>query len=92
MDAKNIKDLDYKHDEMATTKIYKKADTRATTAFDGGNLLGFQATADQGEEFEAKGKRGGRGRDNRDQAPRQGNRGGRRGGKIIVDDNEFPTL
>jgi len=90
---KRLKDENYKHDEKATTKIYKKADTQATRGGAGADLLGFQATVDQGDEFQNK--RGGRGRGGRDNAPRDRQDGGqrrRRGGKIVVDDNEFPTL
>lgn len=62
----------------------------------GAELLGFSAGADQGEEFESRGgaSRGGRG-GRREERPRQENKprqGGRKGGKIVVDDNEFPTL
>jgi len=91
-EMKNVKDLDYKHDEMATTKIYKKADTNATKLSAGANLLGFQGQVDAGDEFEARGgKRGGRG----GQGPRpdrqqDGNRR-RKGGKVVTDD-DFPTL
>jgi len=94
MDAKNIKDLDYKHEEKATTKIYKKSETTATKAGIGADLMGFQATVDAGDEFESKGKRGGRGgRFDGQRQDRPQTQGGRRkGGKIVVDDNEFPTL
>ena len=93
MDAKNIKELDYKHDEMATTKIYNKIDTIPTRANANSNLLGFQAGRDDGDDFEARGgKRGPR----RDEKPREtrapAQRGGRKGGKLVVDDKEFPTL
>jgi len=89
-EMKNVKDLDYKHDEMATTKIYKKADTVTTSKFTGGELLGFQGQVDAGDEFESRGKRGGRG----GQGPRPDRQEGgqrRRKGKIVNDD-DFPTL
>lgn len=41
MDAKNIKDLDYKHDEKYTTKVYSKLDTVPVTSNANGILLGF---------------------------------------------------
>jgi len=90
LDAKNIKDEKYDHSEQERTKIYKKADTQASRAGDGAELLGFQAGVDMGDEYEAKGKRAGRDRPAQ-QDNRQQRKGGRRG-KIIVDDNEFPTL
>jgi len=92
MEMKNLKDEEYNHDEKYTTKIYKKSETKATRANQGADLLGFQATVDQGDEFNAKGKRGGRG--GRDQRPerQEGGARRRRGGKIVVDDNDFPTL
>lgn len=93
LDAKNIKDLDYKHDEMATTKLVKVVDTIAMKPNQGSNLLGFSAGAD--EEVEVRGSRGGRGgrgdRPVRQERP-QTQRGGRKGGKIVVDDNDFPAL
>ena len=59
------------------------------------NLFGFQAGGD--DDFESRGNRGGRGggRGGRDQGPReQGRGGGRRGrgGKLAVNDDDFPTL
>lgn len=93
MEMKNLKDENYQHDEKYTTKIYKKSDTQATKPNAGNDLLGFQATVDQGDEFQAKGKRGGRGgRDNQRPERQEGGARRRRGGKIVVDDNEFPTL
>jgi len=94
MDAKTAK-LTKEHNlakqEQSTTKIYTKVDTIATRPAAGSELLGFQATADAGDEFDARGKRGGRGgdrpRQDRPQQPR-----GRKGGKIVVDDNDFPAL
>lgn len=41
MDAKNIKDLDYKHEEKYTTKIYSKIDTVPVTGNANAQLLGF---------------------------------------------------
>lgn len=57
------------------------------------NLLGFQAVPEDDFE-ERRAARGGRGRGGRDQPrnePRQGGRKGR-GGRIVIDDNDFPTL
>jgi hypothetical protein len=95
MEMKQLKGHEKDGSQFEQTKIYRKADTAATRANEGANLLGFQATVDQGDLFDAKrGGRGGRG--GRDQAPRDNRQGGnnnrRRGGKIVVDDNEFPTL
>jgi hypothetical protein len=93
MTEKNIKDLDYKHDEMATTKIYKKVDTIPTRANQNANLLGFQAGADDGDLFDARGGKRGPRRDEKPREPRApAQRGGRKGGKLVVDDKEFPTL
>lgn len=96
MDAKTAK-LTKTHDvnkaaEQASTKIYVKADTIATKPSAGIELCAFQSGADAGDEFDARGgKRGGRGgdrpRNDRPQQPR-----GRKGGKIVVDDNDFPAL
>lgn len=89
-EIKNVKDLGYEHSEMATTKIYKKADTQATHAGEGANLLGFQAQVDAGDEFEAQGKRGNnRGQGQRPQTTNQGGR--KRGGKVYVAE-DFPAL
>ena len=55
------------------------------------NLLGFQSRDE--DDFEARGRgRGGRG--GRDQGPREARQGGnrRRGGKLAVNDDDFPTL
>ena len=58
-----------------------------------GDAPAEEATADAGDEFEAKGKRGNRQRDERPREPRaNNNRGGRKGGKLVIDDNEFPAL
>lgn len=57
------------------------------------NLLGFQAPADD-DEFSGRGRgdRGrGRGRDNGPREPRQGGRKGR-GGKLAMNDEDFPAL
>lgn len=95
IDAKNIKDFDIKHEEQATTRLYRNVEVQAPTQGLGGALLGFQALGDAGDEFEARGARGGRGGRGGDR-PRQDRpqtqRGGRKGGKIVVDDNEFPAL
>jgi plasminogen activator inhibitor 1 RNA-binding protein len=95
IDAKNIKDLNYVHDEMATTKIYNAKDTIPTSSGANANLLGFQAANDAGDEFEARGSRGGRGGRGGDR-PRQDRpqtqRGGRKNNRFVVDDNEFPAL
>lgn len=80
---------------MEQTKIYKKSETNATRAGAGADLLGFKAGVDDGDQFEARGGRGGRGRGDRAQRPERPQTqrtGGRRGGKIVVDDNEFPAL
>ena len=55
------------------------------------NLLGFQSRDD--DDFESRG-RGGRGGRGRDQGPREQRQGGgrRRGGKLAVTDDDFPTL
>lgn len=90
-EMKNLKDEGYSHSEMATTKIYKKGDTTAIRANTGAELMGFQAQVDQGDEFESRGKRGRGGRDQRPERQDGGARR-RRGGKIVVDDNEFPAL
>lgn len=92
VDAKNIQTINKdKAAEQATTKIYNKKDTIAVVGGSGVELMGFQATVDAGEMYEAKGKR----RD-RDERPRdnqtRGGRGGRRGGKIVVDDKDFPAI
>lgn len=76
--------------ELATTKVYRKMDTVATRANAGADLMGFQAQNDQGEEFENQKKRRDDKRGPREERPRQ-NRG-KKGGKLVVDDNEFPTL
>jgi len=91
LDAKNIKDLDYKHDEMATTKLVKQPEVMATRPNAGANLFGFQAVEDDVDRS-VRGGRGGRGdRPVRNERP-QTQKGGRKGGKIIVDDNDFPAL
>ena len=56
-------------------------------------LLGFQTRDD--DDFESRGRGGGRGgRGGRDQGPREQRQGGgrRRGGKLAVNDDDFPTL
>lgn len=96
-DQKNAMAFDgHKADQQESTKIYKKIDTVAMRPNAGAELLGFSAGVDQGEEFESRGgaSRGGRG-GRREERPRTDNKprqGGRKGGKIVVDDNEFPTL
>jgi len=60
LDAKNIKDLDYKHEEMATTKLVKVVDTMATKPNQGNNLFGFQAAADDEPVRSTRGGRGDR--------------------------------
>jgi len=95
LDQKNIKGLESdKAAQQEKTKIYTKIDTVATRPNAGAELLGFQASADQGDEFESRGARGGRGgrREERPRTDAKPQRGGRKGGKIVVDDNEFPTL
>jgi hypothetical protein len=89
-------------------KLYVKTQVHELTAADlhakaktaDYDLLGFQAGKDD-DDFEARrgrGGRGGRGRGDRgtqggDRGGRGGQRqGGRKGGKLIVDDNEFPAL
>lgn len=92
IDAKNIKDLEYKHDEMATTKLVKQVDTIAMKPNAGSDLLGFSRNEDDVEVRGARGGRGGRGdRPVRQERP-QTQRGGRKGGKLVVDDNDFPAL
>jgi hypothetical protein len=92
IDAKNIKDLAYNHDERATTKEVKSIETFAMKPNAGSDLFGFQKVDD---EVEVRGTRGGRGRGGdrpvRQDRP-QTQRGGRKGGKIVVDDNDFPAL
>lgn len=55
-------------------------------------LFGFSSQAD--DDFEdRRGARGGRGRGGRDQPPREPRQGGRKGrGKLVIDDEAFPTL
>lgn len=96
-DQKNVKGLESnKESQQEKTKIYMKVDTVPTKPNAGSELLGFQAGADQGDEFESRGAgaRGGRGgrREERPRTDAKPQRGGRKGGKIVVDDNEFPTL
>jgi len=95
IDAKNIQSFEAKEEEVANTKYYTKVDVQYTKPGAGGNLLGFQSGVDQGDEFEsrggARGGRGGRGDRPRQDRP-QTQRGGRKGGKLVVDDNEFPAL
>lgn len=62
-------------------------------------LLGFHGGKDEEEFVERRGRggRGGRGRGDRptqtrDQGAPKTGRGGRKGGKLVVDDNEFPAL
>jgi len=96
-DQKNVKGLESnKESQQEKTKIYMKVDTVPTKPNAGSELLGFQASVDQGDEFESRGAgaRGGRGgrREERPRTDAKPQRGGRKGGKIVVDDNEFPTL
>jgi len=60
--------------------------------FEGAELLGFAPVKDEDEGFRG-GRRGGRGGD-RPQTQARGGRqaGGRKGGKLVVDDNDFPAL
>lgn len=92
LDAKNIKAFEANHSEQATTKLVKQVDTLATRPSAGGNLLGFQNVED--DVVEERGARGGRGRggDRPRQDRPQTQRGGRKGGKLVVDDNDFPAL
>ena len=91
LDAKNIKDLEIKHDEKATTKLVKQTEVMAMRPGQGANLLGFQAEVDEPDRS-SRGGRGGRGdRPVRQERP-QTQKGGRKGGKIVVDDNDFPAL
>ena len=59
----------------------------------GSELLGFTKPIEEDEE-PRRGGRGGRGGDNRPRQDRPNTTrgGGRKGGKIIVDDNDFPAL
>lgn len=92
LDAKNIKDLEFNHDERSTTKLIKVVDTMATKPNAGSNLFGFQGAADDEPSRDSRGGRGGRGdRPVRQERPAT-QRGGRKGGKIVVDDNDFPAL
>ena len=56
-------------------------------------LLGFGATGDD-EDFEGGRGRGRGGSGGRDQGAREPSQGGRkgRGGRLAIDDNDFPTL
>jgi len=96
IDTKNIKESDIVHTEQQVTiqKNLPVGQTYATVRGSGAELFGFQNTKDEGEEYEARGKggRGGRGGDRPRNDRPQTQRGGRKGGKIIVDDNEFPAL
>jgi hypothetical protein len=64
------------------------------------DLLGFNAGKDDDEYVERRGGRGGRGGRGRgdragpvgDRADRGAQRGGRKGGKLVVNDNEFPSF
>jgi hypothetical protein len=96
LDAKNIVGVNKDHSEMATTKLIKQVDTMATRSGQNAELFGFQAERDDDVEISSTSRgRGGRGRGGdrpvRQDRP-QTQRGGRKGGKLIVDDNDFPAL
>lgn len=85
--------------ERINTKSNKIAgrDVYAKHAGTGMDLMGFTAPKDDEQSFDRRGA-GPRGPANRGPRPdnrgprEQRPRGGRKGGKIVVDDNEFPAL
>jgi len=99
MNMKGVAEKDFTKENIQTIDSVMTADaTHAMVRGEKQELLGFKAGKDD-DEFMTRGGRGGRGGrgrgGDRDRgAPREarGGRGGRRGGKFVVDDNDFPTL
>jgi len=96
MDVKNVKEETATNQgEFQTTFDNKltKGDTHIKARGDGAELLGFGAAYqdDEVSDRRDRGGRGGRGDRPMQTGPR-GGRGGRRGGKFVVDDNDFPAL
>jgi DNA polymerase sigma len=97
IDAKNIKESDFVHNERQTTfqTQLSSAQSYAVKVNEGAQLLGFQPTQDDGEEYEARrGGRGGKGA--RGDRPRQDRpqtqRGGRKTTKFVGNNEDFPAL
>lgn len=93
---KKIEESKLTHDEMAraVAKDLPAGQTYAVKKGEGADLLGFGFVKDE-EEFETRrGGRGGRGGDRPQTTAQRGGRpaGGRKGGKLVVDDNDFPAL
>lgn len=92
---KKIEESKLTHDEMAKgfVKDLPVGQTYAVKKGEGAELLGFGFKEE--EEFESRrGGRGGRGGDRPQTTANRGGRptGGRKGGKLVVDDNDFPAL
>lgn len=100
----NEKGLQHKDAAVKETAVITStltaADLHAKAKTSDYDLLGFHGGKDDDEYVERRGGRGGRGGrgrgdrppQNRDQGAPKGGRGPRKGGKLVVDDNEFPAL
>lgn len=106
MTAKNVQVNDTEKERVTQIDSHLAGrDTYAIKKSEGAELLGFGAV-NYDDEFESRGARGGRGGRGSDRGGRGGRggrgadrggrdnrpRGGRKGGKLVVDDNDFPAL
>jgi hypothetical protein len=86
---------------ISTIESQLRGDQVYAPKVEGGEFFAFSAKEEQVQEDDGdrRGGRGGRGRDDRrpmrgaaERKPREAGGRGRKGGKIVVDDNDFPTL
>jgi hypothetical protein len=101
LDTKHLQHKDAAKKETAIIENnLTAADLHAKAKTSDYDLLGFHGGKDDDEFVERRGGRGGRGGrgrgdrppQNRDNGAPRGGRGPKRGGKLVVDDNEFPAL
>jgi hypothetical protein len=92
IDAKNIQGIEnLKADQFQSTvaRNLTNGETHVKGKGQGAELLGF-GSVNYDDEFSVR--RGGKDSGPRTQVPRPQNKGGRKGGKLVVDDNDFPAL
>ena len=92
IDAKNISEFENTNAAQFQTTfdtVLVNKDTHVKARGEGAELLGF-GSVNYDDDFQVR--RGGNDRGARPQAQRPQNKGGRKGGKLVVDDNDFPAL
>ena len=92
IDAKNIKEsvnTNAAEFQVTVDSVLVNKDTHVKARGEGSELLGFGAV-NYDDDFQVR--RGGNDRSARPQVQRPQAKGGRKGGKLVVDDNDFPAL